>query len=115
MTHRAGYHCGKTAFEFEGGAGAVLDSKCSLYRKHSGLLHFVPASVFALKMARQNLGIYGFNNQAIGRHFCPACADQTFPEGADAKVNMMVAKNVRCLEGIDAPPLDINIHNGRDQ
>jgi hypothetical protein len=115
VSQKGGCHCGAIAYEFEGEIGAVLDCNCSLCQKRGGLLHFIPASTFILKTARENLGTYKFNKHVIDHHFCLQCGISPFSEGKGPGGETMVAINARCVEGVDPRELDIRFFNGRDQ
>jgi hypothetical protein len=113
--HKGGCHCGNIGYEFDGEIGEAMECNCSLCAKRGGLLSFVPAAAFTLATSREKLGTYRFNKHAIEHHFCPACGVSPFSEGKDRQGNMMVAINLRCVEGIDPHTLKIKFHNGRDQ
>ena len=112
-THSASCHCGRIAFDFEGGPITEgMECNCSMCRRKGVILHFVPASAFTLKTPRENLATYHFNKHHINHHFCATCGIAPFSDGADAKGNKMVAINLRCVDGVDPRALKINFHNG---
>ena len=112
--HSGGCHCGKVAFEFEGGALTEgLECNCSICGKKGGILHFVPAASFTLKTPRDVLTTYTFNKHVIEHHFCSTCGVSSFGEGTDPKGNRMGAVSLRCVEGVDAQALKLTFFNGR--
>jgi len=114
-THTGGCHCGRIAYEFEGGPITEgMECNCSMCGKKGSILHFIPAASFILKTAREGLSTYKFNKHVIAHHFCGTCGIAPFSEGTDPKGNAMVAINLRCVEGVDPRALKLNFHNGRD-
>ena len=112
--HQGGCHCGKVAFEFEGGPLTDgLECNCSICGKKGGILHFLPASAFTLKTPREAPTTYTFNRHVIEHHFCATCGVSSFGEGTDPKGNRMAAINLRCVEGVDPHNLKLNFFNGR--
>mgnify|MGYP001132984842 CR=1 FL=1 len=113
--YSGGCHCGKVAFDFESETITEgLECNCSICGRKGTILHFVPASAFTLKTAREALGTYTFNRHVIQHHFCATCGVSAFGEGADPGGNRMAAINLRCVEGIDPRALKITVYNGRD-
>ena len=76
------------------------------------LMHFLPATAFTLKTPPENVSTYKFNKQHINHHFCANCGTAPYSDGAGPDGSMMVAINLRCVEGIDPRALKINFHNG---
>jgi hypothetical protein len=112
-THKGSCHCGKIAYEFEGGPITEgMECNCSMCGRKGTILHFVPAASFTLKTPRENLRTYLFNKHVIAHHFCPECGVSPFAEGSDSKGNTMAAINLRCVEGVDPRALKIHFHNG---
>jgi hypothetical protein len=112
-THTGSCHCGKIAFQFEGGPiSEGMECNCSLCGRKGALMHFVPAAAFTLKTPRDTLATYRFNKHVIDHHFCRDCGIAPFSEGKDAKGNTMVAVNLRCVDGVDPRGLKIAFHNG---
>lgn len=111
---QGGCHCGRIAFAFEGEVGAVLECNCSFCAKRGALLQFVPQGAFRLKTPRDGMSTYKFNKHHIAHHFCPACGISPFSEAENPAGELMMAVNMRCVEGVDPRVLDVNFHNGRD-
>ena len=111
--HTGSCHCGKIAFEFEGDPITEgTECNCSMCGRKGAIMHFLPEAGFRLTTPRENLATYRFNKHAINHHFCRACGTAPFSDGKDAKGNVMLAVNLRCVEGVDPRALKINFHNG---
>jgi len=111
-THSGSCHCGKIAFDFEGGPiTEAMECNCSICRRKGTLLHFVPATAFTLQTPRADLATYRFNKHVIAHHFCATCGVSPFAEG-DSPSGAMVAINLRCVDGIDPRNLTIRFHDG---
>ena len=115
MTHTGGCHCGRIAFEFEGGAITEgLECNCSICSMKGSILHFVPAAAFTLKTPRADVSTYRFNRQVIAHHFCAHCGTSPFAEANAPNGAPMAAINLRCVAGVDLKALKLNFYNGRD-
>jgi hypothetical protein len=113
--HQGGCHCGKIAFEFEGGPITEgLECNCSICTQKGSLLHFLPAAGFTLKTPRADVSTYRFNKHVIAHHFCAACGTAPFAEANAPDGAPMVAINLRSVEGIDLGAIKRNFYNGRD-
>jgi hypothetical protein len=113
-THTGSCHCGKIAFTFEGGPVTEgMECNCSMCGRKGRIMHFIPASAFTLKTAREDVATYRFNKCVIDHNFCPTCGISPFSEGESASGDRMVALNLRCVDGIDPQALKITFHNGR--
>lgn len=112
--HSGSCHCGKIAFEFESDPITEgLECNCSMCGRKGAIMHFIPASAFTLKTAREDIATYHFNKHVIAHNFCPTCGVAPFSEGENPPGNKMVALNLRCVDGVDPRALKINFHDGR--
>jgi hypothetical protein len=110
VTHRAGCHCGRVAFEVDAPARLeVQECNCSICAM-TGFLHLiVPASRFRLLRGADDLTTYTFNTGTAKHLFCRHCGIKSFyvprsnPDGYSV--------NVRCLdragiESVHVEPFD---------
>ena len=113
--HQGGCHCGKIAFEFEGGPiTEALECNCSICTQKGSLLHFLPAAGFTLKTPQSDVSTYKFNKHVIAHHFCAHCGTAPYAQAAAPDGTQMVAINLRAVEGIDLGAIKRNFYNGRD-
>jgi hypothetical protein len=112
MKYKGSCHCGKIAYEVEGELKQVTECNCSICRRRGYLLWFVPRTSVHLDMPEAELATYTFNKHRIRHHFCPTCGSAPFGMGEGKDGKLMVAVNVRCLEGVDVASLQINKFDG---
>jgi hypothetical protein len=106
-------HCGAIAYQFEcSPVTEAMECNCSICNRKGAVMHFLPESAFTLKTPRENLSTYQFNKHHINHHFCDSCGTAPFSDGAGPDGKMMVAVNLRCVDGVDVRALKINFHNG---
>jgi len=113
MKHRASCHCGKVAIEFESDIQGVLSCNCSICARSGALLTFMPCETVKVEAAPDAMTTYTFNKHVIQHKFCKTCGIKVFGEGVDAKGNMIMAVNVRCIEGLDFEKLPVQHFDGR--
>ena len=113
MKYPGGCHCGRIAFEVEGELTEAMDCNCSICAKRGYLLWFVPRTQVQLSTPETDFASYTFGDGTIAHHFCPHCGCAPFGMGADENGAIMVAVNVRCLNGVDLSALKIMPFDGR--
>jgi hypothetical protein len=113
MKHRASCHCGKVAIEFESDIQGALSCNCSICSRSGALLTFVPCEAVKVEAGPDAMTTYTFNKHVIQHKFCKTCGIKVFGEGVDSKGNMIMAVNVRCIEGLDFEKLPVQHYDGR--
>ena len=113
MTYQGSCHCGKIAYEVEAEMQEATQCNCSICTRRGYLLWFLPAEQMKLKTPESQMAHYTFNRHWIKHYFCPTCGSAPFGMGAGKDGKMMVAINLRCLEGVDLAAVKINQFNGR--
>ncbi|WP_297776683.1 GFA family protein [Mycobacterium sp.] len=111
-TWKGGCHCGRIAFEVDGGIDAVVECNCSHCRPKGYLLWYRPREALRLSTPEADMSTYRFNRHAIAHHFCPVCGVAPFADG-ERDGQRMAAVNVRCLEGVEPTELNIRHVDGR--
>src|SRR6185437_10596849 len=112
--YTGGCHCGAVTYEVETELDKVMECNCSHCSKKGFLLHFVPATQFALLSGEDNLTEYRFNKKKIAHLFCKTCGVESFARGQRPDGTATVMINVRCLDGVDPHTLTITQVNGKD-
>jgi hypothetical protein len=77
------------------------------------ILSFVPADSFVLLNGEDHLTDYQFNKKVIHHLFCNICGIQSFSRGVGHDGALMVAVNVRCLDGVDIESLSPKKFDGK--
>lgn len=113
MKYKGSCHCGRIAFEVEGGLDKVNECNCSICSRKGALHWFVPRESFALRANEADLSTYTFNKHAIKHRFCSTCGCAPFGEGETPSGDRMVAVNARCLEDVDLSALEVVRIDGR--
>lgn len=112
MIHKGSCHCGRVAFEVEGGITAALSCNCSICSRKDALLWAVPRARLRLLGAEEGIGTYTFNNHVIRHRFCQTCRLHPFAESDDAD-GATAYVNLRCLEEIDLASIPVQEFDGR--
>ncbi len=100
--HTGGCHCGKVRYEVELDATAeAVECNCSHCAVKGLLFQFVPAEKFTLTSGEDETTEYRFNKHHIDHRFCSTCGVQPFGQAAGPDGTMMVAVNIRTIDGID--------------
>ena len=115
MVYQGSCHCGKVAFEVEGGLTRALECNCSICTRKGALMWFVPREKLRLLTPEDAMAIYTFNKHVIGHRFCKTCGIHPYGEGVDPKGHRMAAVNVRCLEGVDLAAIPVQHFDGRSK
>lgn len=113
MSHQGSCHCGKIAYEVAGEVKEVTECNCSICSRRGYLLWFVPREQLILKTPESAMAHYEFNKHRIKHYFCPECGCAPFGMGAGKDGKLMVAVNLRCLQGIDPKAIKINSFDGK--
>ena len=114
MNYKGSCHCGRIAFEVDGGEIAqVIACNCSICSRKGTLMWFVPRDNLRLLTPEEDLSTYEFGQHTIQHHFCPTCGIHPFGEGTDPSGNSMAAINVRCLEDFDFSSIPVKQFDGR--
>jgi hypothetical protein len=113
QTYEGSCHCGAVAYaaklDFD---QPVISCNCSHCQRKGFLLAFLAPDAFDLKQGREALSEYRFNKEQIAHLFCATCGVQSFAEGKGPGGAVMVAVNVRCLEGVDPDGLTLQKIDG---
>jgi hypothetical protein len=110
--HSGSCQCGAVAFEVEVDVSNAVICNCSRCRRLGSRLAFAPKAAFTLLRGEDALTEYQFNNHRIRHLFCATCGVQSFSFGATPDGAPMVAINLNCLDGVDAPALPTTFHDG---
>jgi hypothetical protein len=112
-THEGSCHCGAVRYEvtFEPPAKAYA-CNCSICSRAGWLLTFVPQTAFRLLAGEEALVDYQFGKKKIHHQFCKTCGVRAFSRGADETGKGTVAINLRCVAGIDATKLPVEVFDG---
>ena len=113
MIYTGSCHCGNIAFEVEGEIEQAMACNCSICQRKGSLLWFMPREKFRLVTPESAISTYTFNERTIKHRFCPVCGMHPFAEGTDAKGDVMVAINIRCIEDIDPEAVPVQHYDGR--
>jgi hypothetical protein len=113
MPYSGSCHCGAVAFTVAAEPpGEALSCNCSICRRKSLLLTFVPEAAFTLEQGEDALQSYRFNKHEIEHQFCKICGVQAFARGRKPDGSGVRAVNLRCIPGIDLKALTINEFDG---
>jgi hypothetical protein len=77
------------------------------------LLSFVPPSDFELISGEEALSDYQFAKHRIHHLFCRTCGIKSFARGSRPDGAVMIAVNVRCLDGVEPDSLSVTHFDGR--
>lgn len=111
-TYTGSCHCGRVSYEADADLSHVMSCNCSSCRKRGTLLAFVSDDKFRLKSGEDALTQYEFNKKVIRYQFCETCGILPFARGRRPDGALMVALNVRCLDGVDLDTLNIKKFDG---
>ncbi len=112
-THEGTCHCGAVRYEvtLEPPAKAFA-CNCSMCSRAGWLLAFVPETSFRLLAGEGALADYQFGKKSIHHQFCRTCGVRAFSRGADKTGKGTVAINLRCVAGIEAAKLPVEVFDG---
>ena len=112
--YNGGCQCGAVRFEVTVDATKGLACNCSRCGKLGSVLAFVPASQFALLSGEDAQTEYLFNKKTITHLFCKTCGIQSFAKAAGPDGALMVAVNLRCVDGVEMKDVVVTEYNGKD-
>jgi hypothetical protein len=112
-THEGSCHCGAIRYEItlEPPAKAFA-CNCSICSRAGWLLAFVPQTAFRLVAGEDALTDYQFGKKSLHHQFCKTCGVRAFSRGADEAGKGTVAVNLRCVAGVDAAKLPVEVFDG---
>lgn len=113
MDYQGSCHCGKITYEVAGELAEATECNCSICSRRGYLLWFVPRERVTLKTQESAMAHYEFNTHRIKHYFCPDCGCAPFGMGAGKDGKLMVAVNVRCLQGVELKALKVNAFDGK--
>jgi hypothetical protein len=90
----------------------AIACNCSICSRVGWLLAFVPGVDFRLIAGEDALSDYQFGKKRSHHPFCRICGVRCFARGTDSKGRPTVAVNLRCLAGLDAPALPVQMVDG---
>ena len=99
--HEGGCQCGRVRFAVDVDLDGTIACNCSRCGKLGSILAFTGADAFDLQSGEGDLTEYQFNSHKISHFFCSTCGIQSFGRGVAPNGEVMVAVNVRCLDGVD--------------
>ena len=109
-------HCGAVAFTvtLENGLGALKRCNCSLCRRKSAIMAYVPVERLQVTRGADMLSLYQWNTRVAKHYFCKVCGIYTHHQRRSDPGQ--AGFNVGCLEGIDPLALtDIGLIDGASQ
>jgi hypothetical protein len=113
IQHTGGCHCGAFRYSVRADLSSAIRCNCSHCSAKGLLIAFVTADEFKIEQGEDSLAEYRFNTHAMEHRFCRTCGVQPFARtrkpGDDT---MLVALNVRTVDGIDESKLDLTPWDG---
>jgi hypothetical protein len=111
-TYRGSCHCGAVSYDVTmAPPEKAFACNCSICRRTGALLAFVPNEAFKLVTGETAMTDYQFGKKSIHHQFCTTCGVRAFAHGTDG-TKAMVAINMRCLAGLDAANLPVEMFDG---
>jgi len=110
--YSGGCHCGAVRYEVEADIEEVTACNCSICSRAGWLLTFVPESAFTLLQGKDALTDYQFGNKHIHHEFCRRCGIRSFSHGTGNDGAVLMAINVRCLDGLELSSLPVKQVDG---
>jgi hypothetical protein len=112
-TYKASCHCGTIRYEvtFDPPTKSIA-CNCSICSRAGWLLAFVPATSFRLISGEDAFTDYQFGKRESHFPFCKTCGVRAFARSADQTEKGTVAVNLRCVVGIDATGLPVQVTDG---
>jgi len=115
-TYRGSCHCGNVKYDVELDlSGPVMACNCSMCGRSGSLMAFVAEDKFTLLAGEASLTDYQFNTKQIHHLFCSNCGVRSFARGIGPGGAPMRMINVRCLEGVDPPALEVKRWDGKSR
>ena len=114
-SYAGGCHCGRVRYEVTTDLDPVLSCNCSMCQMRGALWTYVAPAQFKLLAGADNLTDYQFNTRTIHHLFCRTCGMSSFARGKGADGSEGIGINVRCLDGIDLPAVQLTPFDGRSR
>lgn len=115
IDYQARCHCGLVRFSFKSPPiTSAARCNCSLCVRRAAVLspRYIPAADFTPHANPEDLGVYLWNEQVLGNHFCKRCGIFTYiADGENGKDGYRV--NLGCVEGLDTLALEVKIIDGK--
>jgi hypothetical protein len=111
-TYQGSCHCGAVKFQATTDLAKPVSCNCSICGRTGWVLTFVPEASFLLHAGADSLTDYQFGKKRLHHTFCKVCGVRPFSRGAAPDGKVMIAVNVRCLEGLDPDSLPVTKFDG---
>jgi hypothetical protein len=110
QTYQGACHCRRVTFEVQAKLDHVVDCNCSLCRRRGALWHGASESDLRILTGETDLVLYQFNTMTAKHYFCSHCGIHPFirPRLDPGRW----AFNVRCIDGIDLPSIEVRAFDG---
>jgi hypothetical protein len=92
-------HCGTVKFRIETLLEETARCDCSLCRRRSAIMHYVPVERFEILEGEDSLTLYQRHIETAEHFFCKTCGIYPFHKPRTRPGFMGI--NVGCLEGVD--------------
>ena len=92
-------HCGAVEFSIETVLDHTARCDCSLCRRRSAVMHYVPEGRFQLLRGEDSLTQYRWHTETAVHYFCKTCGIYPFHKPRTRPGFMGI--NVGCLEGVE--------------
>jgi len=112
-TYQGSCHCGAVRIEVTmPPPEKAMACNCSICSRSGWLLAFVPGDAVRVVSGQDAVTDYQFGKKHLHHLFCKTCGVRTYSTGADKNGKPTYAVNLRCLEGIDALKLPVQVFDG---
>jgi hypothetical protein len=112
-TYTGGCHCGAVRYRVTTKLESAITCNCSICSKSGTMLAPVSSAQFELLSGEDALRDYQFGKKRIHHLFCGRCGIKSFARGPGPGGGEMVVVNVRCLDGVDLPAIDLKPFDGK--
>lgn len=112
QTHKGSCHCGRVTFEVDGDIGTAIECNCSICHMKGALWHGTDNAHFRILSGEADLGVYQFGTMTAKHYFCKECGISPFSRPRIAPTRWVV--NLRCIDGVDLPSLEIRRFDGQN-
>ena len=112
QTHKGSCHCGRVTFEVDGDIGTAIECNCSICHMKGAIWHGTDNARFRILSGEADLGVYQFGTMTAKHYFCKECGISPFSRPRIAPTRWVV--NLRCIDGVDLPSLEIRRFDGQN-
>jgi hypothetical protein len=106
-------HCGAVKFEVTMPPPTkAYACNCSMCSRAGWLLAFAKDGAFKLLHGQDAVTDYQFNKKKTHHVFCKTCGVRAYSHGTDKEGRPTMAVNLRCVAGIDAVALPLEMFDG---